>query len=568
MNACAAERPFCGIQHKTTETNMKTPKEISHKRSIGVDYLKKIIAALAMAATVGLAQAQTTNLFPNGDFSNGGPTADWVENNGGGSYVYSYPSSGGNPGGYGIIDNTGGGGYGIWVGGNVTPISLDSMGLTAGTPYTFVMDMKIISGSSIGGLKIESWNNGGYMSDSGDMRPVSGTGNWVTYSFNYTPAVGAVGLKIVPLWGPNSSVGYDNIGVIVPLTSPLTTTITSPANAATVSPNFTITATASVLPGSVTNVYFYDGATLLGNADTSPYSFNVTGASLGAHALKVVAKADTGASATSSVVNVTVATSTTVLVDPSKPWQGFMNVFQLPQNGGGYVFGQAWGTADLSATFSGSTLTLAPNTVADPAAFWYVTTNSPSVGNKSCDASMYVQPAGSLPGLTVTFTGTCNANTMVGGSITNPAGNGWTCVAFVKDLASDFSSSVVSSVALTNGQVFSVSLNTINDPARHVQYGFETIGPCVWAGDPVLASYGNVQVGPLVTVAPTLNVSKAGNVLTFTWSDATYHLQSQTNSISVGLSSNWVDYPGGGVSGVTATISPANPTVLYRLKKP
>jgi hypothetical protein len=536
-----------------------------------VNFLRTTLLTAVLSATVGYlpAQAQTTtNLFPNGDFSNGGPTGDWVENFGGGSYVYTYPASGGNPGSYGVMDNTGGGGYGIWVGGNVTPISLGSMGLTAGTPYTFVMDMKILAGSSIGGLKIESWGSSGKISDSGDMRPASGTGSWATYTFSYTPALGALGLKIVPLWGPNSSVGYDNIGVIVSATSPLTAAITSPVNAATVGPDFTITATASVLPGSVTNVYFYDGATLLGNSDTAPYSYNVTGASLGAHVLKVVAKDDNGASATSSVVNVTVSASTTIYVDPSKPWQGFMNVTELPQNGGAFVFNSAWGTADLRASFSGSTLTLAPNIIGDPASFWYVTTNSPSVGNKSCDASMYVQPAGSLPGLTVTFTGKCIANTMVGNAITNPAGNGWTCVAFIKDLAPDYSTSVTSTVALTNGQVFSVSLNTINDPNRHVQYGFETVGPCVWATDPVLASYGNVQIGPLTSAPPVLNVSKSGNVLTFTWSDASYHLQSQTNSLSSGLGSNWSDYPGGAVSGVTATINPANPTVYYRLKNP
>ena len=46
-------------------------------------------------------------------------------------------------------------------------------------------------------------------------------------------------------------------------------------------------------------------------------------------------------------------------------------------------------------------------------------------------------------------------------------------------------------MSLTPGN-FSVSLNTINDPARHVQYGFETIGPDVWITD--VGPYGNIQV--------------------------------------------------------------------------
>jgi hypothetical protein len=44
---------------------------------------------------------------------------------------------------------------------------------------------------------------------------------------------------------------------------------------------------------------------------------------------------------------------------------------------------------------------------------------------------------------------------------------------------------------LVNG-VFSISLATIADPTRHVQYGFETVGPDVWATD--VAPFGNVQV--------------------------------------------------------------------------
>src|SRR6185369_4870259 len=48
---------------------------------------------------------------------------------------------------------------------------------------------------------------------------------------------------------------------------------------------------------------------------------------------------------------------TQVLVDPSKPWGGFMNVFSLPADGGGYQFGSGWGGADLRAVFSGDLLT-------------------------------------------------------------------------------------------------------------------------------------------------------------------------------------------------------------------
>jgi glucose/arabinose dehydrogenase len=88
---------------------------------------------------------------------------------------------------------------------------------------------------------------------------------------------------------------------------PPTVTIDSPTNGATfTSPaNFTINATANDSDGSVTNVSFFDGATLLGSTNQSPFS---VAASLGAggHSLTAVATDDAGLSTTSSVVDVTV----------------------------------------------------------------------------------------------------------------------------------------------------------------------------------------------------------------------------------------------------------------------
>lgn len=63
---------------------------------------------------------------------------------------------------------------------------------------------------------------------------------------------------------------------------------------------------------------------------------------------------------------------------------------------------------------------------------------------------------------------------------------------------------------------------------------------------------------------PTLQVSQTGNTLTFSWSGA-FKLQSQTNALTVGISTNWFDYPNGTNSPVNAIINPANPTVFYRL---
>jgi hypothetical protein len=205
--------------------------------------MKSMIKSITLCTLLGAAasaKADTTNLFPNGDFSVAGPTADWVEVNCCGNFTYSYPATGGNPGGYATMNNQGPTDFfGIWVNGDSAPLPIASSGLTAGQTYTFVQDMKIISGTTIGGFKID-WFDGANAGagSTGDLRPSTAghnTANWETYSFSITIPSGAVGMKIVPLWGQLSEVAYDNIGVVIPTTSPLAASITSPANSATVS---------------------------------------------------------------------------------------------------------------------------------------------------------------------------------------------------------------------------------------------------------------------------------------------------------------------------------------------
>lgn len=191
-----------------------------------------------------------------------------------------------------------------------------------------------------------------------------------------------------------------------------------------------------------------------------------------------------------SVLAFAYANAANVTVDPGAPWQGFMNVFETPQHGGAYVFGSGWGVPDLTATFSGPVLTLGPNTINDTSSFWYSPSGGPgAVGNKSMDANMYVETTGVYTGQTLTFSGNVLANTLFGH--VNQIGNGWTSVAFIKDFAPDYSSSVSITAPLVNG-VFNISLATLNDPARHIQYGFETIGPDVWSTD--VTPYGSIQI--------------------------------------------------------------------------
>lgn len=178
------------------------------------------------------------------------------------------------------------------------------------------------------------------------------------------------------------------------------------------------------------------------------------------------------------------ARAATVTVDPSASWNGYMNVSDLPANGGAYAFGSSWGTADLVATFAGPVLTLAPNSVNDPAPYWYQGGGGPGApGNKIMAASMYVEQTGPLSGQSVTFVGKVLSNTFTSAHST---------VAFIKDFAPDYSSNVPATVTLSATGEFSVTLNTINDPLRHVQFGFETTGVNVWSTD--VAPFGNIQI--------------------------------------------------------------------------
>lgn len=87
-----------------------------------------------------------------------------------------------------------------------------------------------------------------------------------------------------------------------------TNTLTAPTNGATVSTTFQITATATDNIG-VVNVEFYrDGATLIGNDTSSPYSIGVTLAT-GAHTLYAKAYDAAGNSKLSGTNTVTVSTS-------------------------------------------------------------------------------------------------------------------------------------------------------------------------------------------------------------------------------------------------------------------
>lgn len=93
---------------------------------------------------------------------------------------------------------------------------------------------------------------------------------------------------------------------------PPSVAITAPTNGASFTPpaNIFITASAGDADGSVTQVVFFAGATLLDADAASPFGFNWSEVGAGSYTLRAVAYDNLGAMATSAVVNITVGTVT------------------------------------------------------------------------------------------------------------------------------------------------------------------------------------------------------------------------------------------------------------------
>ncbi|MBS0190654.1 MAG: hypothetical protein U0573_02030 [Phycisphaerales bacterium] len=185
--------------------------------------------------------------------------------------------------------------------------------------------------------------------------------------------------------------------------------------------------------------------------------------------------------------------------DSSAGWLGYMNVFEIPANGGGYVFGSPWGVPDLVAIFDdpNAKLTLKVNSINDPNPFWYTPEGGPgSTGNKTMDAVLYHQvDDGSLTGVAVTFEGTVLSNSFSPSHVAK---------AFIRDFAPDYSSFNEQFIELAPGP-FSFTLETEPGEGRHVQWGFNVVGPCVWITDADLFGNAVISTGTANTCPCDLN---------------------------------------------------------------
>ena len=152
--------------------------------------------------------------------------------------------------------------------------------------------INLLAGGNSSGIKV-SWTNWNYADkneSSSALQPnACSTGSWNSTSTSGT-------------WVKSHILNpADNFGTPSPSVS-----ITSPANNSTVTTGSSVTINAAVSNASASKVQFYNGAALLGEDPTAPYSYTITNIQSGPYNL--IAKAVTGSTTlSSSTVTITAA---------------------------------------------------------------------------------------------------------------------------------------------------------------------------------------------------------------------------------------------------------------------
>ncbi|MEQ1916381.1 MAG: Ig-like domain-containing protein, partial [Gallionella sp.] len=201
------------------------------------------------------------------------------------------------------------------------------------------------------------------------------------------------------------------INVVVPPTVSLTSPV---ANSAGVAPaSFTLSANASSL-GTIAQVEFYNGTTLLGTTTASPYSYTWSNVAAGTYTLSAKAIDTLGQSTTSPVINVTSATPPYVAL--SSP----ANNSSIVAPGSLTLTASAWGTSSglKSVSFYNGTTLLSTVTAAPYSYIWNnIAAGSYSLTAHATDNNNLSSTSGAV---TVMVTGTSQPPTV---SLTSPTAN-------------------------------------------------------------------------------------------------------------------------------------------------
>lgn len=129
-------------------------------------------------------------------------------------------------------------------------------------------------------------------------------------------------------------------------------------------------------------------------------------------------------------------------------------------------------------------------------------------------------------------------------------------------------------VTVSNSAVLQLDFATTNTIGGLVLNGVTQL-PGVYdsvTGAPFITGTGSLLVPSSIATNPTnITFSVSGSTLSLSWPSTHlgWILQTQTNSASVGLATNWVDVPGSStITATNMTINPAPPVRFFRLRSP
>ena len=253
----------------------------SLKITVNAGYDQELFASPISSGTVYISYLFVPGTEASGGNNGAGNIDDGVQISPGGNGIFlgitSYDTT---QGYFGVNKVVGYGDFNANLWQSATP------NITYGTTNFIVIKLVNIGGND--------WNGSIW------VNPTAGAGTEPaadgTFVMNGGGAIGTA--AFVNRNGPGNSLSFDELryattwsdAVSYTPPTPLNVSITSPANGSTVGNSFPIQASASVYPGTVTNVNFYDGATLLGNSTSQPYSYNAT-LLAGAHTLSAISYA-------------------------------------------------------------------------------------------------------------------------------------------------------------------------------------------------------------------------------------------------------------------------------------
>ena len=190
-------------------------------------------------------------------------------------------------------------------------------------------------------------------------------------------------------------------------------------------------------------------------------------------------------------------------LEPTENWFGFMNVFELPENGGGFVFPSGWAPADLVALYNGDELCLQPNQIGDPDSFWYQGGGGPGApGNKTMEANFYNEDqTGAFVNQTVSFSIEVTSNDFSCGHASS---------LYIREFNPSFAGILAETfVPIAGPGVYNVMM-PISATGGPVQYGIQTVGPNVWVTD--APACGSIKAMPLISTVQWYDAAIGGNL--------------------------------------------------------